>query len=119
MPRENAKTRAVRLLTERRVMIHRVSTASVLAQVRGDSGELREVRWDPRRGWSCSCPAIGLCAHGHAVASVVVVPPAVPECLKPPAQRDDSFFFQPPYTTPTTAPTAAQTRPTNGEQTWM
>jgi hypothetical protein len=56
-------------------MILRVLPTSVLAQVRGDSGELREVPWDPRRGWSCSCPAIGFCAHGHAVASVVVVPP--------------------------------------------
>jgi uncharacterized Zn finger protein len=74
MPREDARTRARRLLAERRVMIHRVSPTSVLAQVRGDSGELREVRWDPRRGCSCSCPAIGFCAHGHAVASVVVVP---------------------------------------------
>jgi hypothetical protein len=66
----------MRLLAERRVMILRVLPTSVLAQVRGDSGELREVRWDPRRGWSGTCPAIGFCAHGHAVASVVVVPPA-------------------------------------------
>jgi uncharacterized Zn finger protein len=79
--RENAKTRAARLLTERRGMICRVSPTSVLAQVRGDSGELREVRRDPRRGWSCSCPAVGFCAHGHAVASVVVVPPATTERL--------------------------------------
>jgi uncharacterized Zn finger protein len=74
--REHARARAARLLTERRVMILRVRPTSVLAMVRGDSGELREVRWDPRRGWSCSCPAVGFCAHGHAVASVVVVPPA-------------------------------------------
>jgi hypothetical protein len=71
--RENARSRAVRLLAERRVMVLRVLPTSVLAMVRGDSGELREVRWDPRRGWSCSCPAVGLCAHGHAVASVVLV----------------------------------------------
>jgi uncharacterized Zn finger protein len=76
MPRENARSRATRLLTERRVMIVRVLPTSVLAMVRGDSGELREVRWDPRGGWSCTCPALGFCAHGHAVASVVVVPPA-------------------------------------------
>ena len=74
MAREDARTRAVRLLGERRVMICRVLQTSVLAYVRGDSGELREVGWDPRRGWSCSCPARGFCAHGHAVASVVVVP---------------------------------------------
>lgn len=75
MPREDARARAARLLTERRVMIVRVLQTSALAYVRGDSGELREVSWDPRRGWRCSCPAIGFCAHGHAVASVVVVPP--------------------------------------------
>jgi hypothetical protein len=31
------------------------------------------VTWDPRRGFRCACPAIGMCAHGHAVASVVLV----------------------------------------------
>jgi uncharacterized Zn finger protein len=72
--RENARDRAMRLLTERRVMIVHAGPRSVLAVVRGDSGSLREVRWDPRRGWSCTCPAIGFCSHGHAVASVVVVP---------------------------------------------
>ena len=76
MPRENAAARARRLLAERRVMIVRVLQASALAYVRGDSGELREVSWGPRRGRRCSCPAIGFCAHGHAVASVVAVPPA-------------------------------------------
>lgn len=55
-------------------MIVHASPTSVLAVVRGDSGSLREVRWDPRRGFSCSCPAIGQCAHGFAVASVVLVP---------------------------------------------
>jgi hypothetical protein len=76
MARESARTRAARLLAERRCMIVTVRPGTVVAYVRGDSGQLREVRWDPRRGWSCSCPAIGFCAHGHAVASVVVVPPA-------------------------------------------
>jgi uncharacterized Zn finger protein len=74
--RQNAAAKARRLLTERRVMIVRVLPTSALAYVRGDSGELREVSWDPRRGWSCTCPAVGFCAHGPAVASVVVVSPA-------------------------------------------
>jgi hypothetical protein len=81
MPRESAKTRAMRLLAERRVMIVRVLPTSVRALVRGDSGEIREVTWDSRHGWACSCPAIGLCAHGHAVASVVVVPPGSAQWL--------------------------------------
>ena len=73
MPREDARARAVRLLAERRVLITRVLSTSVLAYVRGDSGELRTVTWDPRRGFRCDCPAIGMCAHGHAVASVDLV----------------------------------------------
>ncbi len=65
-------------------MVVRVLHTSALAYVRGDSGELREVSWDPRRGWQCSCPAIDFCAHGHAVASVVVVPSgAAVEVLRP------------------------------------
>lgn len=63
--REDAKTRAVRLLGERRVQIVRVLPTSVRAFVRGDSGELRTATWDPRRGFRCDCPAIG--------ASVVLV----------------------------------------------
>lgn len=71
--REDAKTRAMRLLAERRVLITRVLPTSVLAYVRGDSGELRTVTWNPRHGFRCSCPSIGFCSHGHAVASVVLV----------------------------------------------
>jgi len=57
-------------------MIVHVAPTSVLAVVRGDSGVLREVRWDPRRGWSCSCPSIGPCAHAMAAAAVCLVPGA-------------------------------------------
>jgi hypothetical protein len=67
-------------------MIVRVLPTSALAFVRGDSGELREVTWDRLRGWRCSCPARGFCAHGHAVASVVVVS-AVPT-LRAPSNPD-------------------------------
>lgn len=73
MSRESARDRAIRLLGERRVLIVRVLPTSVLAYVRGDSSELRTVTWDPGRGFRCDCPAIGMCAHGHAVASVVLV----------------------------------------------
>ena len=76
MPREGARAHAVRLLAERRVMIVRVLQTSALAYVRGDSGGLREVSWDPRRGWRCSCPPIGFCAHGRAVERGRRSPPA-------------------------------------------
>jgi hypothetical protein len=62
-------------LVESRVRIADVRLGAVLAYVRGDSGELREVRWDPRRGWSCNLPGPRVLRNGHAVASVVVVPP--------------------------------------------
>jgi hypothetical protein len=73
VPRKSARDRAVDLLAERRVLIVRVLPTSVRAYVRGDSGELRTVTWDPRQGFRCDCPAIGMCAYGHAVASVVLV----------------------------------------------
>jgi uncharacterized Zn finger protein len=73
--RENAATRARRLLVESRVMIYRVDERGVLADVRGDSGVLRRVVWDTYAGlWSCDCPARSeRCAHVRAVAAVVVV----------------------------------------------
>src|SRR5262245_61697010 len=73
VPRENAGARALRFLAEGRVMILTVRSTSVLAHVRGDSGSIREVTWDALRGWRCTCPAVGPCGHGMAVAQVVVV----------------------------------------------
>jgi uncharacterized Zn finger protein len=67
MFRENAPTRALRLLIEGRVMVQRVDDRGVLARVRGDSGAVRTVvrEYD---GWSCDCPAKGeKCAHVRAV----------------------------------------------------
>ncbi len=71
--RENAAAKARRLLAESRVMIVRAGPAGVLAVVRGDSGVLRRVTWDRRNGFRCDCPAATVCAHGKAVASVVLV----------------------------------------------
>lgn len=73
MPREDSRARAIRFLTEARVCILRVSTDDVLGVVRGDSGSMRTVQWSRDGGWRCDCPALGPCAHGRAVAAVVVV----------------------------------------------
>jgi hypothetical protein len=72
--RENAPTRALRFLVEGRLMIRHVGLDLVDACVRGDSGVLRRVTFDPS-GWSCTCPARSdRCAHVLAVKTVVVVP---------------------------------------------
>jgi uncharacterized Zn finger protein len=71
--RENAATRARRLLVEGRVQIRRCDERGVLADVRGDTGVLRRVLWDAHAEmWSCGCPARSRCAHVLAVAAVVV-----------------------------------------------
>jgi uncharacterized Zn finger protein len=72
VPREDARTRARRFLAEGRVMIVRAGPSGTLGVVRGDSGALRRVTWTPGRGWRCDCPAMQQCAHGFAVASVVL-----------------------------------------------
>lgn len=72
--RENARTKARRLLVEGRVLVRRVDEQGALAHVRGDSGAVRIVTFGLGR-WFCDCPAKGdTCSHVRAVASVVVVP---------------------------------------------
>lgn len=73
--RENARTKATRLLVEGRVSITYVGIeGEVRARVRGDSGLLREVEFDRAVGqWFCDCPARGRCSHVMAVQAVVLV----------------------------------------------
>lgn len=76
--RENARTKALRLLVEGRVMVLRLDSAGCLADVRGDSGVIRRVVFDSHVGdWSCPCEARGRCSHILATAMVVAV--TVPE----------------------------------------
>jgi len=70
--RENAAVKARRYLLEGRVVMVTVTTDDVAAVVRGD-GSLHRVDYDGRRGWRCSCPAIGRCSHLLAVGLVVAV----------------------------------------------
>jgi uncharacterized Zn finger protein len=67
--RESARTKAARYLLEGRVVLVRVDEKTVLGRVRGR--ELYTVEHAPGRGWSCTCPARGRCAHRLAVAHVV------------------------------------------------
>lgn len=71
MPRENAATKGKRYLCEGRVVLTTVTPDRVEARVRGD-GVIYSTAWD-RRGWWCTCPARGRCAHLLAVGHVVAV----------------------------------------------
>ena len=77
MPRENAAAKARRLLIEGRVNIIRRVGPELLAEIRGDSGEVYQAGHEPGRWW-CSCPAVDTCSHVRALMLVaVVVRPAV------------------------------------------
>ena len=69
MFKENAPTKAMRYLVEGRCIVTHVDADRVAARVRGR--EVYDVEFAPGRGWSCTCPARGRCAHRLAVAHVV------------------------------------------------
>ena len=66
--RENARSKAARLLTEGRVVIDIARDRYVRAYVRGDSGTFYEVVHD-KGTWSCPCPS-SRCSHVLAVQLV-------------------------------------------------
>ena len=79
--RENIQSKARRYLVEGRVSVRHVALASagyatVVAHLRGDSGELYRVTYRPAEGWRCTCPARSRCSHEQAVMLVTVVPRA-------------------------------------------
>jgi hypothetical protein len=73
--REDAATKARRLLVTRRVHVVRVVGADVDAVVEGD----HEIYLVGRRHgrFVCSCPSPGPCTHGRAVDAVVDPAPKV------------------------------------------
>lgn len=69
--REDAATKARRLLAEGRVIVTHVDGRDVSAIVRGDSAELYSVTH--RSGsWACDCAALGRCSHVQALMLVTV-----------------------------------------------
>ena len=76
MSREGVPAKARRLLSEGRVRILESSEDGgvVSASVRGDSGREYVVAYDVA-GWSCSCPARGVCAHVAALQLLFVIEP--------------------------------------------
>ncbi len=73
MPREDARTRGVRLLGEGRLVVSLVDEATVVARVRGDHGVIHEAGF-LRGRWHCSCPAKTTCAHLAALQLVTLEP---------------------------------------------
>jgi uncharacterized Zn finger protein len=71
MPREDAQTKARRLVSEGRVTIRRIRDDLIAAHVRGDTAEVYAVTLEPD-GWSCGCPALGRCSHVRAVQLVTL-----------------------------------------------
>lgn len=72
MPRETVDAKSIRLLAERRVRIVSITTTAVKAVVRGSDTEWRVLGF--ASGWSCTCPARGVCSHITAVQRVVLKP---------------------------------------------
>lgn len=73
MTRENAETKAWRLLITGRVVVRAVNARELLVVVRGETDEYL-VRWRRGVGYTCTCPARSTCSHRKA-AALVTVPP--------------------------------------------
>jgi hypothetical protein len=72
--REDAATKARRLLVEGRLSVLRRDARSVIASCRGDSGQVYMVGHDGERGWRCDCEAMrSTCSHIKALQLVVVI----------------------------------------------
>ena len=78
MARENATTKAHRLLAEGRLRVVRAGDSQrpglIVAECRGDSGEQYNLGYDPgRKEWRCGCVEMkGKCSHLIALQLVVV-----------------------------------------------
>jgi hypothetical protein len=77
MAREDAQTKARRLLGEGRLTIRRVNKAEVVGWCRG-TDRFHRLGWSADGGWWCSCEARGSCSHLLALQSVVTIPPGRP-----------------------------------------
>ena len=73
--RESAAVKARRYLAEGRLVVRELDerAGTVRASCRGD-GAVYGLGRDAR-GWSCSCPAVGRCAHLLALGLVVALGP--------------------------------------------
>ena len=74
--REHPQAKAQRYLTEARVRVLFCDEENgvVTADVRGSGASYTTGR-DDERGWWCSCPARGRCAHLHALGLICALEP--------------------------------------------
>ena len=68
---ENVETKARRYLSEGRLIVDHVSSEGVVATCRGGD-TIYHMNWYPSTGWTCTCPARGVCAHLRALQLVTV-----------------------------------------------
>ena len=79
MSRESAHTKGRRLLVEGRLRVLRIEkTGLIVAECRGDSGEVYDLGFDPGpREWRCTCLEMkGRCSHLIALMLVTTAPVA-------------------------------------------
>jgi len=78
MPREDATTKAHRLLAEGRLRVVRCGDEArpglIVAECRGDTGQVYNLGYDPgRKEFRCTCMEMrGRCSHLRALQLVVV-----------------------------------------------
>jgi len=72
MMREDADTKARRLVAADQVQVLFADEHRIVARVRGDHG-IYDLEWD-RGDWSCTCAARGACSHIEAVHLVTLQP---------------------------------------------
>jgi hypothetical protein len=77
---ETKAQKALRYVSERRLTVLRVERAIVVAECKGDSGEVYKLGFDPRDSqWRCTCEASAKfhreCSHLMALKLVTVKPP--------------------------------------------
>jgi len=73
--RGDARHKAMRLLVQGRLRVTKVEGELVIAECRGDSGEVYHLGHEPgaQTPWRCTCPARTACSHLHALWAVVAV----------------------------------------------
>lgn len=73
--RNDARHKAIRLLVSGRLRVVKVDGDVVVAECRGDSGQVYHLGHDPKRAphWRCTCEARTACSHLHALWAVTAV----------------------------------------------
>jgi uncharacterized Zn finger protein len=75
VPRESAADKGRRLLVEGRLIVREIRpTGTIIAECRGDSGEVYTLGYNARkRAWGCTCQEMkGQCSHLVALQLVTV-----------------------------------------------